>query len=89
MSCEQSSLTDCIIHKYGEANAKDRIAVLFGYYNALGYLAQALGALIAGNGIDWATNQFAISSLEAMRLVFYGCKTNIFIRHQYISYMYI
>lgn len=39
VSVEQASLTDSIIYKNGEEGSKSRIPIVFGYYNAMGYLA--------------------------------------------------
>lgn len=71
VSVEQASVTDTLIHRHGEKVAKEKIPIVFGYYNAMGYLAQALGALVAGNGVKFLIDSYHFSEKDAMRSVVY------------------
>jgi MFS family permease len=65
LSVEQASVTDAVIHRIGEDRAKASIPILFGWYNAMGYLAQALGALAAGHLVGILQSSYNWDSLTA------------------------
>lgn len=69
LSVEQASLTDAMIHQVGEESAKATIPILFGWYNALGYIAQALGALTAGHVVNALQSSYNWDSLAAHQLI--------------------
>mmetsp|Transcript_18074 Transcript_18074/g.25739 ORF Transcript_18074/g.25739 Transcript_18074/m.25739 type:complete len:484 (+) Transcript_18074:38-1489(+) len=71
ISVEQASLTDAIIHQIGEHQARAVIPVWFGWYNAGGYLAQALGALVSGNLVSVLLDTYSWDSLSAHQAVIY------------------
>ncbi len=48
-----------------------RIAVVLGYYNAVGYLAQAAGAVGSGLAVTRAQAVLSVSALASYRLVFF------------------
>ena len=51
--------------------AAGRVAVVQGWYQAVGYLSQAAGALVSGVAVTRAQSAFGISALDSYRLVFY------------------
>ncbi len=66
---EQASLTDAVIHQMGEDRAKASIPILFGWYNAMGYLSQALGALAAGHLVSILQSTYNWDSLTSYQLI--------------------
>jgi MFS family permease len=77
MAIEQAALTDSVLAR-GGAGGDDAgaVAVLFGYYNLVGYAAQAAGALSSGVAVSYLLSDArGWSALDAYRAVFvaYGC----------------
>lgn len=65
MSIEQACLTEA-------RGTNINIAVLYGWYNAVGYCAQALGALASGLAVHLLKTKGDWSDLEAFRAVFFS-----------------
>ena len=55
--------------------AAGRVAVVQGWYQAVGYLSQAAGALASGVAVTRAQAAFGVSALDSYRLVFYAYGT--------------
>lgn len=87
MAIEQACLTDSVL-LLQENEGKDKttttgyIAVLLGWYNAIGYCAQAIGALLSGVIVQQLTNAPVNSSLYLDPLNAYRC---IFILYSIIG----
>ena len=70
---EQAALTDAVVEAHGGGAAE--VAVLYGWYNMVGYIGQAAGALTSGVAVMALQNgALGLSKLEAYRavFVFYG-----------------
>ena len=66
---EQAALTDAVIEACGGGAAE--VAVLYGYYNMVGYLGQAAGALASGVAVAALRGgPLHLSALDAYRAVF-------------------
>ncbi len=78
LAVEQAALTEAVLAcGGGDAARSGRVAVLFGYYNAVGYWAQAAGAAAAGAAVTLLQRPreqggAAWAPLEAYRAVFYA-----------------
>lgn len=76
MAIEQACLTDAVLATKDASAAtglkgSGDVAVLLGWYNALGYAAQAVGALVSGVAVhQLRTGPLALPPLEAYRCVF-------------------
>ena len=71
LAIEQAALTDSVLASRGTtdtAGAGD-VAVMFGYFNAIGCLFQAMGALLSGFTVQ-LLEQRGVSSVGAYRVVF-------------------
>lgn len=80
IAIEQACLTDSVLAakgiKAGTAEATSYIAILYGWYNAVGYVFQAIGALCSGLAVEkLQEGPYDWSALDAYRAVFicYGC----------------
>ena len=77
IAVEQAALTDAVLAcRAGSAQATGaaEVAVLFGWYNALGYWAQAAGAVASGLAVRLLQRDPgpALTALEAYRCVFFA-----------------
>jgi MFS family permease len=76
MAVEQAVLTDALAAaravKLSKAEESAAVAVTIGWYTALGYCAQALGALGSGVAVRFLPALLGVSQLQAYALVFYG-----------------
>ena len=77
IAVEQAALTDAVLAcRAGSAQATGaaEVAVLFGWYNALGYWAQAAGAVASGFAVRLLQRDPgpALTALEAYRCVFFA-----------------
>lgn len=74
IAVEQACLTDTVLALKGDASPTEstsEIAVLLGWYNALGYVAQALGALLAGVTVQSLQDStLGLSRVQVYRGVF-------------------
>jgi MFS family permease len=76
MAIEQAALTDSVLARGAGGDDAGAVAVLFGYYNLVGYAAQAAGALASGVAVSYLLSDArGWSALDAYRAVFvaYGC----------------
>ena len=71
VAVEQACLTESVLDARGGGGSGE-VAVLFGYYTAFGYLAQAGGALSSGLAVHLLTTSLGWSRLDAYRSVFFG-----------------
>lgn len=74
IAVEQACLTDAVLATKGDASPaaySGEIAVVLGWYNAVGYMSQALGALLAGVIVQQLEDgPWGMSRLEAYRCIF-------------------
>lgn len=71
IAIEQAALTDAVLSVRGTGTGAGDVAVLFGYYNLVGYTAQALGALASGLAVQYLQSGAGWSTLAAYRTVFW------------------
>jgi len=69
VAVEQGALTDALIRQYGEEEGKLKVPVCLGYYNAIGYFAQAAGALTAGTVVSTLETR-GWTDVASMRVIF-------------------
>jgi len=72
LAIEQAALTDAVLAARGiEHGGASDVAVLFGWYNAFGYWAQAVGAAVSGVAVtQLPRSALRLSPLAAYRCVF-------------------
>lgn len=76
LAVEQAALTDLVLSRAGAPSdpkeQKTEVAVLFGWYNTVGYLAQAVGAVVSGAAVTALQSSASLDALTASRCVFFA-----------------